>query len=306
MVVSDMKKFIIHLLIFFGIVVAMDMLVGKVFWYLQSTKAGGRTGSEYYACMESNEDVIIMGSSRASHHYVPQIITDSLGLSCFNAGQDGNGIILQYGRWKMISERYKPKLIIYDVTRGFDLEEGDNMRYIDRLKPFCSNKEVTDYVASLFPMERVKLLSQLYRYNYKFLEILSDCTKRGNDNLRGYIPLKGTVRQEAVDRAKENVSEPKDVHLDATKLTYLEQLSCECEKSGVKLVFVVSPYFAGGAADENTFYPVEEIAHKHGAIYFYFNDSSHCWQTDKFKDTSHLNDDGARDLTAELVRKLAI
>ena len=112
---SDMKKFILHILVFFAIVTAVDYVAGKVFRYIQ-IKAGGRTGAEWYACKEMKEDIIIMGSSRAIHHYVPRIIADSLGMSCFNAGQDGNGIILQYGRWKMISERYTPKLIIYDVN----------------------------------------------------------------------------------------------------------------------------------------------------------------------------------------------
>lgn len=93
-----------------------------------------------------------MGSSRASHHYVPEIISEKLGMSCFNAGQDGNGIILQYGRWKMLSERYTPKLIIYDINPGFDMVVNDNMTYVDRLKPFCYEVAVKNYVSSIFPM----------------------------------------------------------------------------------------------------------------------------------------------------------
>ena len=301
-----MKKFIINILIFFGIVAAADLVVGYLFWYLQSQVAGGRTGAEYYVCKESNEDVIVMGSSRASHHYVPEIITNGLGLSCFNAGQDGNGIIMQYGRWKMISKRYKPKMIIYDVSLDFDLKEGDNMAYIDHLKPFCGDKEVMNFVAGLFPMERVKLMSLNYRYNYKFLEILSDCVRYGDNELKGYIPMRGFVRPEAAERAKETATDSNEMKLDATKLECLERLACECKESGVELVFVVSPYFAGGGANEETFRIVSEIAQKHGALFYYFNDAEHCWQTDKFKDTAHLNDEGARELTSELVAKLAI
>lgn len=51
-----MKKFIINILIFSGIVAVIDVAAGKVFWYLQSTKAGGGTGSEYYVCKEGTED----------------------------------------------------------------------------------------------------------------------------------------------------------------------------------------------------------------------------------------------------------
>ena len=62
-----MKKFLIQIAIFFAIVAVVDVSLGQLFHYLQTTKAGGRTGNEYYACKKTNEDVIIMGSSRAMH-----------------------------------------------------------------------------------------------------------------------------------------------------------------------------------------------------------------------------------------------
>lgn len=226
---SDMKKFLVNILIFFGIVAAVDFAAGKVFWYLQ-TKAGGRTGAEYYACKESNEDVIIMGSSRASHHYVPQIITDSLGLSCFNAGQDGNGIILQYGRWKMLSERYTPKMVIYDINPGFDLAENDNMAYVDRLKPFAGDRRVRDYIGEIFPMERLKLMSKMYRYNYKFIEMASDYGRKTSNG--GYLPLYGQIRQEVVDGYEAQVS---SLEYDEAKLKYLESLASECKRERGKV-----------------------------------------------------------------------
>ena len=297
-----MKKFVINILIFFGIVAAIDFAAGKMFWHIQANLAGGRTGAEYYACKESNEDVIIMGSSRAMHHYVPSIIEDSLGMSCYNAGQDGNGIIMQYGRWKMISEKYTPKMVIYDVTPGFDLSVNDNMAYIDRLKPFCDDKEVKDYVADVFPMERLKLTSKMYCYNYKFIEMLSDCLRSENDN-RGYFPEYGQVRPEAVEKLKD--SKPQQIQLDEVKLHYLEALAMECREKNVKLVFSVSPWLKGGNVySEETFAPVAEIAKRYDATFEYFNAGSLSDNEKLFKDTYHLNDEGARAFTTELVREL--
>ena len=66
-----MKKFLLKIVLFFAIVAVVDVATGKLFRYVQSNMAGGRTGAEWYACRESSEDIIIMGSSRASHHYVP-------------------------------------------------------------------------------------------------------------------------------------------------------------------------------------------------------------------------------------------
>ena len=299
---SDMKKFIINILIFFGIVAVVDMAAGKLFWFLQSTKAGGRTGAEYYACKESNEDVIIMGSSRASHHYVPQTISDSLGLSCFNAGQDGNGIIMQYGRWKMISERYSPKIIIYDVNPSFDLAHNDNMTYIDRLKPFCQNNQVESYVSMLFPLEHFKLYSRMYRYNYKFIEFIFDCSRVKNNGLQGYIPLEGYIREEIVRDSL--LFKKGEISFDNIKIKYLDELANECKEHDVELLFVASPCFKGGKYNSMAFAPIQAIADKYDFTFVNYYDSEYSYIVDLFKDSNHLNDKGARAFTAIIVNNL--
>lgn len=297
-----MKKYLLQIAFFFAIVAVVDFAAGMLFRYVQANKAGGRTGAEWHACRESNEDIIIMGSSRASHHYVPQILTDSLGMSCFNAGQDGNGIILQYGRWKMISERYAPKVLIYDVTPSFDLQENDNMAYVDRLKPFCDDREVKNYVADIFPIEQWKLYSQMYRYNYKFLEMLSDCVKSKDDQLCGYIPLHGQIRKEVVEGTSN--AKVKPIEFDETKLQYLECLAQECQARNTQLIFVVSPYFKGGSFSKETFSPISNLAAKYGLPFYYLNVSEFTDNPDLFKDSHHLNDEGAKAFTSEILHRI--
>lgn len=300
-----MKKFLIHIAIFFAIVAVIDFSLGKLFYYLQSTKAGGRTGAEYYACEKSNEDIIIMGSSRASHHYVPEIITEKTGMSCFNAGQDGNGIILQYGRWKMISERYTPKLIIYDITADFDLKENDNMAYVDRLKPFCKDATVRDYVAAIFPMERLKLLSCMYRFNYKFLEMASDCLHRGDYmNDAGYLPLNGYIREEIINREQSEKLATMDY--DKVKLCYLEQLIKEANEKGTKVIFAISPYWEGGSYSTETYSQVRNLAEKYGVPFYEYIDSDICLDPENFEDSHHLNDKGAKEFTKDIVSQIPI
>jgi len=288
-----------NIAIFFAIVAVVDCSLGKVFHYVQ-TKAGGRTGAEYYVCEKATEDIIIMGSSRASHHYVPEIISEKLGMSCFNAGQDGNGIILQYGRWKMLSERYLPRMIIYDINPSFDFLENDNMAYVDRLKPFAGDGEVSSYVAELFPMERLKLLSQMYRYNYKFIEMLSDYGRNIPNN--GYLPLHGLIRQEVVDGYETGTADIKEY--DEVKLQYLDVLASECKEKGINLVFVVSPYYGGGLYDINTFARVKRIAEEHNATFLYFNTADYDFNPEYFKDSHHLNDNGATQFSKDLADKL--
>lgn len=299
-----MKKFILHIVIFFAIVAAVDIASGKVFRFIQA-KAGGRTGAEFYACEKATEDIIIMGSSRASHHYVPEIIFEKLGMSCFNAGQDGNGIILQYGRWKMISERYTPKLLIYDVSSGFDLADNDNMTYVDRLKPFCSNNSVKNYVATLFPMENIKTLSQMYCFNYKFIEMASDCLRDDDFLLKaGYIPLYGHIRDEVVNKV--SAEKESSITTDNVKLFYLEQLIKEANGVGVKVVFVVSPTWKGGYLKKEAYSVISAMADKYGVPFIDYIESDICDNPDYFEDSSHLNDKGARAFTEDFVSHIQI
>lgn len=298
-----MKKFLINIAIFFAIVAVVDFSLGKVFHFIQS-HAGGRTGAEYYVCEKATEDIIIMGSSRASHHYVPEIITEKTGMSCFNAGQDGNGIILQYGRWKMMSERYTPKLILFDVNPAFDLCVTDNMTYVDRLKPFCYHGEVEHYIADQFPLERLKLFSQMYRYNYKFIEMTADCSRKGEDKLKGYIPLYGKIRQEMVDAPRPTTKT--EIEYDETKIRYLDQLAKECKKKGVKLVFVTSPVFRGGGYTIDSFDAVSKIADRYDLPFLHYYDSEYSETPNMFKDSQHLNDEGARVFTNDCISQIQI
>ena len=144
-----MKKFLLKLALFFAALIVVDRALGMVFSYMGNHAKGGYIGHHKYVTDKTNEDILIFGSSRAIHHYNPQIITDSLGLTCYNCGQDGNGIVMQYGRWKMLSKHHLPKVIIYDIEPAFDMAVNDNSRYIDRLKPYTGDNDVKEFVAGL-------------------------------------------------------------------------------------------------------------------------------------------------------------
>lgn len=143
-----MKRFIAKVLFFFSLVVLMDITFGFVFSALRAYAKGGSTENCEYIDNRSTDDIIILGSSRATHHYVPQIIEDSLGVSCYNCGEEGNGIVLAYGRYKMLTGRYKSRLIIYEVTPGYDYGTNEpNTKYLGYLRPYYKKigiKEIFD------------------------------------------------------------------------------------------------------------------------------------------------------------------
>ena len=80
-------------MIFFSIVAVIDCGFGVICDYLNSHSKGGDTKDRYYIAKQTSEDLLMMGSSRMHHHYVTEIVEDSLHMSAYNCGVDGNGIL---------------------------------------------------------------------------------------------------------------------------------------------------------------------------------------------------------------------
>lgn len=183
-----MKRFIIRIAILAICLVIVDVSLGYALDYLRIHSKGGETARTEHICNHSNEDILIMGSSRAVHHYNPQIIEDSLGMSCYNCGYDGCGIILAYAQLEMILQHYNPKAIIYELTPGFDLSVGDNNRYVKSLRPYADNEQACNVIESVDASEHYKLYSRLYRYNSNFMKVFADGLTSRKSMSNGFKP----------------------------------------------------------------------------------------------------------------------
>lgn len=299
-----MKKFLLFLLkvgLFFLALILVDRALGMVFAYMGENAKGGYVGHHVYVTDKANEDILIFGSSRAIHHYNPQIISDSLGMSCYNCGQDGNGIVLFYGIWQMIKERYKPKMIIYDVNTNFDLYVGEsNQKYLGWLRMDYNRPGVNQIFSAVDPTERFKMISMLYRYNSKFMQNITDYAHpifgiEGN----GFLPLKGELDKMKVKDKKSGKNEPAKV--DSLKLSFINRLINET--GGVDLVFVASPkWYEPRKMD---YQPIKDICEQRGIRFLDFSDEKKFVHQDKwFKDGTHLNARGADEFTRYFCHKV--
>lgn len=189
-----MKKFVRNILIFFAVVAVIDVAFGFACRYLNSHAKGGDTKLHYFVTNECEADILIFGSSRAFHHYDPRIIEDSLGMSCYNCGTDGNGVVFLYSRLLMMTERYTPKVIIYDICKSFDVDEGDNMKYFKWQKRYYDKPGVSDVFEIVSTNEKYKMWSQLYSYNGDFIQMLMDNIHPMQEfNVGGYRPVNKTM-----------------------------------------------------------------------------------------------------------------
>lgn len=294
-----MKKYLFQIVLFFLIVFIIDIIAGRAFSYLVNYAKGGFFGRNNYICNETCEDILIFGSSRAIHHYNPIILSDSLCLSCYNCGQDGNGSILNYGRYQLICQRYQPQIIIYDVVPGFDYLIGDdNHKYLGWLRAYYDKNGIPEVFESVDSTEKYKMLSQMYRYNSKFIQIISDCLHPLQYDMMGFRPTKKEMDIMKISNMTKKIV---DISIDSLKFSYIERMINESKTT--KLVFVVSPYWNG--ADTLQYQPIKDICLKYKIPFLDFsNDPKYVHVNKFFYDGYHLNARGADEFTRDLVVKL--
>lgn len=301
-----MKKFVLKIVLFFALMTVIDLSCGYAFQLLISKAKYGDTHKNNYIANVCTDDVIILGSSHAARHYVPSVIEDSLGVTCYNCGEPGCGIIPAYARYKMITERRKPRLIIYEATPGYDYFVSDDYsKYLGRVRQYSNIKPVAEMYNKLGDeLEPLRLKSNLYRNNSKIIQNFMDLVIP-NKNYQGYVPLFGKLTKDAVAKRKETQVE-KDIksrEIDTLKLSYVEKLFVDSKKEGVTVLCIISPRFnPSKEGNDNDYLPAKELCKKYGVPYIdnrIYDDIT--GEMELFQDFGHLNDKGARKYTASLI-----
>lgn len=297
-----MKKFIILLFALFAILAGIDIATGLVFDKLTLSAKRGYTGRNEFIADKLHDPVLVFGSSRSVHHYDPQVLADSLGVPCYNCGQDGMGIITFYGRFKLLTARYTPRLIIYDVTTDFDLRRNDNVTYLTWLKPYYNRPGIDSIFWHVGPTERVKMLSNMFRYNGKALQIITD-NKPGDDNddaLKGFVPLDGIMTYD-----KEEDATKTQVDFDPVKLYYISRLVKDCSAKGIRLVFAISPLYNSVKQPDAYLADFLTLARKQNVpVINHYYDTRFATNKNLFQDTYHMNRSGAEIYTSILAHEI--
>lgn len=304
MQVSNMRRFIVKILILFISLFIIDQVAGLTFKNWLTNVTTGYLGKENYICDHCTEDILIFGSSRAEYHYNAKLIEDSLGVTAYNCGASGYGIIQSYGRLCLLAERYHPKLIIMEITPEFDLVDYEDIsKDLGGLKGHYDRNCIKDIFERVDPTEKFKMLSYLYRYNSNFahnplrLFKSSPFTKNalGNQGFR-------TMHKE-FDKMKVGEKKEKEVFkLDEVKLFYLKKF-VETARGFSQIVFVVSPYWQGRNPEIFNF--AKHLADSLSIPFLDYSNNPKYFHKDKFfADGVHLNARGADEFTKDLIIEL--
>ncbi len=295
-----MKRFLLTLIGALAVVFVMDRAVGFMLKTGYEHTRYGAIGRKNEIVNRVKSDIIILGSSRALHHYVPQVISDSTGLSCYNCGQGGQGIIYHYALLRAMTERYMPKMIVYELTYAYDVETSDNSRFLGEIRTLNHRGCADSILYRLGNMEKLKMMSHIYPYNSLAFHMIGDQWQKKNLTAQyGYIPKFGRLNS-AYTKPKES---SKASTVDSVKLSFLKKFISEFAPQ-TKLVVFVSPEY-GIKAGYRNYSIVQQLCQEHDVAFVNRNsdpDISH--NPSLFIDNVHLNDEGATRYTRSICRVL--
>lgn len=275
--------------------IAADFIFGKVMFYAES-----QSSSKNYHCMyEADEDILILGSSYAVRNIVPSVIEDSLGISCYNAGEAGNGSMVAWTRYNMFIKNHTPQLIIYTLTPGYDYVKSDDYsKYLNIVKPYYGQEKT---VANMYDdlmdwSDGLILSSNFVKFNSYGAQLIYYALSKKNMGLQGYEPLYETFTP--YESTKEQDAEKYEI--DVPKMTYLEKLFNDIRKQNIPILCVLTPDYRNELDLDNYSeglqlcekYDIPVVNHKYyegislNAQYIY--------------DIAHLNDKGAKLYTSIL------
>ena len=296
--------FIYKLVIFLAIVFILDFGIGNLLRYYYFRQESGEQYRTTFAIDSVNADVLIFGSSRANHHYHPEIFESLLNMNFYNTGRDGSTLFYHYALLRGILNRYSPKIIILDLNRAtFRKEQASYDRLSSLLPYYRRHNEIRPVLEMKSRFEKIKLISSIYPFNSMILTIAAgnmEFNKNRRSDNKGYVPVYRILNEEMVIE-NDSIEYP----IDKNTITAFEYFIRDCLNARVKLIIVCSPYYIKYLFSDYSSSVAKEISDKAGVCFIDFSqDPDFLCCPDLFADKSHLNDKGARLFSEMLIKKI--
>lgn len=289
-------------------VIFIDIISGKVLnLMLSQISVKTAIGKTYFALNEINMPVVIVGSSRASHHYVTQQIEDSLGLNTYNVGRDGCYFGYNISIINSILDRYAPKIIIWEFPDNSLFVDSDDP--LESLYPYYNdNIQVTKIIDSLANSNlSLYLKSNLYRYNSTILRVILRWLDRNqiSDINKGYEPL--PPKKWITEKEINTESICNHNKLNQQKIDLLKETLKKAQEMDVQMILVKSPIYSYSKI-ENQILTKSELSKVLTSYGAYYQDNTFVdgisQNNEYFNDNIHLNSIGAELYTKMFIEQI--
>lgn len=295
--------FLFKLITLFAIIFILDFAIGNTLNYFYFKQSSGLQYRTTYSIEKTEADVLIFGSSRANHHYHPDVCEQRLKMSYYNVGRDGSDILYHTAVLRGVLNRYRPKMIILDINPWeFKKIEGGYDRLSSLLPYYNKHPEMQSIIGHKSKYEKYKLLSSIYPYNSSLFTIAignTEYNKNRKGDIKGYLPLTNIWNNPIQEET------PEKYELDSLKLKYFESFILDCIQSQIKLFVVCSPSYKKYIEIDNSILKAIEIANKHTIQFLNFSNDTTFENNHKlFADKEHLNDSGANVFTKRFIEAI--
>jgi hypothetical protein len=215
---------------------ALYFLMDKSFHTIETGDLGGFVNK----VRRVKAEIVILGSSRARHHYEPEILRSELKTSVYNAGCDGQGIPYVRGMVDLLLKEYTPKLLIIDVDPTSLAFSQDKFDSATILAPFIDESEaIRRILYSRGPFEPIKYLSRSFRYNSKPLAILKNINAQ-DSSISGFVPARRTLVPSSQTKLELN-NQVNNWYADQGLVQLLREIIQQAKLKGVKIILSNSP-----------------------------------------------------------------
>jgi hypothetical protein len=296
-------RFCLNFIILIIFLILTDQVAGGILRYFYFKQESGLLYRTTYAIDSTKADIIVLGSSRANHHYVPQIFRDCLKKTFYNAGREGSSLLYNYAVFKAIINRYTPELVIFDLNPNELYYESGCYDRLSALLPYYKkHTEIRNIVNLKSRYEQLKLVSAIYPFNSLIFTIgigNLEINKLRKGDSDGYIPLKNILSDSTLTTLNSDFG-----RLDTNKTNSLKDIMRICKLKNISLYLIESPIYASIENDKSTSF-IEQLAIENN-IYFlnYNNHKEFIRYPAYFQDRDHLNDKGADFFSNLIVQKI--
>ena len=303
---KGLLRFGVTVLAVLALVFVADRVIGRVMdKTLPMISNQGDAGKTYFSLYDVNTPIVIVGSSRAAHHYVTEMIEDSLKMPAYNVAIDGCFFSYNSCVINSILDRYTPKLIIWENGNEYLYDSISDP--LESLYPYYSQNEwVMCAIQKELPWaEYMRLNSNLYRYNSKIHRILIRYMTRHSfvdGTIKGYEPSPKKQLKKQLELEKEELE---STSLSETKIERFRSTLERAQTMGVRIVVVDSPKYKLRTYENLSASKMQEMCERYGALYLdnsqieFFLD-----HPELFNDAVHLNDKGAKIYTSLFLNEI--
>jgi hypothetical protein len=254
----------------------------------------GEHGRTTFIIDSCKSETIILGSSRAAHHYSSPVISEILQCTTYNAGKDKQRLRYSLALLYMIYRRYSPKQIIIDLNPTAFEKNENGLDELSILLPYYStHPEIRSIVNECNRFEWIKTYSNLYRFNSLPLKILFNNLSSGRDanESDGYVPL--VIHKELIPPTPDSL--PASQPIDSSIVDCFKKIIALVKDNSSRLFVVVSPIYYKLPENLKTLEIAKSICANEKISFLDYSQSQQFLDhgPEMFLDRGHLNDSSA-------------